>query len=425
MQRFATPGRILVLALSLALAGALHLPAQPRPALALDNGLALTPYMGWNSYYGQTPLYEAFVLSVARAIVARGLLAAGYNYVWLDATWWDGTRDDSGNIVPPPRQWPHGLRFLTDYIHSLGLRAGIYTDAGADGCAGPGQGSGPGAPGGPDHYQQDADRFASWGFDAVKVDFCGGKTAGLDSATQFQQFGAALAHNASGRPILYNICNPFTPQLDGVSLQDSAYWAFTYGPGIANSWRTSRDIALPGRQPPLSWADMMTNLETNSVHPEAAGPGHWNDPDYLAPELGMSPTEDRTQITMWSMLAAPLMVGSDVRTLSDATVAALTNPEVIAIDQDPLGRQAVKVQAAGGVEIWVKQLASRGALAVTVLNTNADTRSATVNWSDVGATGSAAVRDLWAHTDLGVFPAGVKLSVQGHGAVLLRVRAAS
>src|SRR5262249_11390313 len=145
----------------------------PRPpaAQALANGLALTPYMGWNSYYGQTPLYEEIVLSVADTIVARGLYDAGYQYVWLDTTWWDGVRDDTGNIVAPVRQWPHGMRFLTDYIHARGLRAGIYTDAGANGCAGDNQGSGPSKPGGKDHYQQDADQFAAWGFDAVKIDY--------------------------------------------------------------------------------------------------------------------------------------------------------------------------------------------------------------------------------------------------------------
>ena len=392
-------------------------PARVRAA----NGLALTPYMGWNSTYGKTPLYEQVVLHVADTLVARGLRDAGYRYLWLDATWWDGARDADGVMIAPPRQWPHGLRYLTNYIHSKGLLAGIYTDAGADGCGGAGQGSGPAVPGGPDHYQQDADAFAAWGFDAVKVDFCGGSIAGLDPRTQFTAFGAALAHNSSHRPLLYNICNPFTPAQGDTPLQDSAYWSYTFAPAIANSWRTEFDLGLPDRTPLVTWDDMLRNANSDAAHPEVAGPGHWNDPDYLVPELGMTPTEDQTQATLWAMLAAPLMIGSDVRTLSDASIAMLTNRELIALDQDAAGAQGIRLSDTNGAQIWLRSLADPSARAVALLNTTGSARAIEVRWQDIGLDGPLRVRDLWAHRDLGVTPSAYAVTLPAHAAALLIV----
>jgi alpha-galactosidase len=387
-------------------------------ARALDNGLALTPYMGWNSYYSWTPLNEASILSAADTLVSRGLRDAGYRYVWLDVTWWDGTRDARGDIVPPARQWPHGLRYLTDVLHARGLLAGIYTDAGADGCGGTHQGSGPGGPGAPDHYQQDANQFATWGFDAVKVDFCGGFTAGLDPATQYTRFGYALEHNAAGRPLLFNICNPFSPYNSDPPLQNSAYWSYTFGPQTANSWRTETDSGWLKRSQVFQWPDILRSLAADAAHPEAAGPGHWNDPDYLGPENGMTAIEDRTQFTMWAMLAAPLVIGSDVRALSDDAVAMLTNPEVIAVDQDPLGEQGVLTADNGGLQVWLRPQSS-GSYALALLNTTTAEQPIAANWQDLGLPDVEAARDLWAHADLGPFPDGISVSVPSHGAVLL------
>jgi alpha-galactosidase len=391
-------------------------------ARALDNGLALTPYMGWNSYYGRTPLTEGTIINVANTMVSRGLRAAGYQYVWLDVTWWDGGRNPRGDIVPPAWQWPHGLRYLTDYVHNLGLKIGIYTDAGADGCGGPRQGSGPAYPGGPNHYQQDANQFAAWGFDAVKIDFCGGHAAGLDPQTQFTAFSTALQRNASRRPLLINIVNPFSAANGNPPLQQSAAWSYTFGPGDGNSWRTETDIGYLKRSQPVQWADLLRNLMADAAHPEAAGPGHWNDPDYLVPESGLTPTEDQTQLTMWAMLAAPLMIGSDVRTLSDASIALLTNPEVIAVDQDRLGQQGVEVAASGGLEVWARNLAVPGMQAVALLNTTGSDQTIPVTWQLLGLQGPASVRDLWAHADLGTFDDGYSATVPSHGAALLLVR---
>jgi alpha-galactosidase len=353
--------------------------------------------------------------------VSRGLLAAGYQYVWLDGGWWDGGRDDHGGIVPPARQWPHGMRFLTDYIHAKGLRAGIYTDAGADGCGGDKQGSGPSKPGGADHYQQDVDQFAVWGFDAVKLDYCGGYSAGLDPETQYTQFSRAVANNVAHRPMLLNVCDPFTPVNGDLPLEESGYWSYTFSSTVANSWRTESDIGIPSGDRVLTWSDMIRNMNADAAHPEAAGPGHWNDPDYLAPELGMTAVEDQAQFTMWAMLAAPLMIGNDVRHLSDKAVTMLTDPEVIAVDQDPLGKQGVRVLDSYGVEVWSRPLATPGTRAVALLNLRSFTEPVSVSWRDLGIAGAASVRDLWAHADRGSFDSGYTLSVPSHGAALLIV----
>lgn len=377
--------------------------------------------MGWNSYYGQTPLTEASVMAIADTLVSRGLLVAGYRYVWLDDGWWDGQRDAHGAMLAPPQQWPHGLRYLTDYLHARGLLAGIYTDAGADGCGGAGRGSGPQAPGKLDHYQLDADQFAAWGFDAVKVDFCGGLAAGLDPATQYARFGRALRSNRQQRPILLNISNYHSPLYFDLPLEQTAYWSYTFGPSIANSWRTETDVGLVGRRHVFQWTDVVRNLESDAAHPEAAGPGGWNDPDYLGPELGMSPVEDQAQFSLWAVEAAPLIIGSDVRKLSDASIEMLTNPEVIAIDQDPLGSQGIRIADNAGGQIWMRYLATPGTRAVALLNLTSAVASLVVRWEQLGLTGPAAVRDLWARADDGTFDVGVSVRVPSHGAVLLLI----
>jgi len=331
------------------------------PASALDNGLARTPYLGWNTYYGLGSSFdEATIDSVADAMVSRGLSSAGYRYVWIDGGWWSGTRDAQGDITVDPAQWPHGMKAVADYIHAKGLLAGIYTDAGTDGCGGVNQGS-------YGHYQQDADQFAAWGFDALKVDFCGGTYLHLDPATAYGQFRDALLNNASPRPMLFNICNPFTPDRLGPGdppLERSAYYSYTFGPSTGNSWRTDTDVGFVHS---VQWPDVLRNLDDDAKHPEAAGPGHWNDPDYLGPELGMTAVQAQAQFTMWSMVAAPLIVGSDVRALSPATISMLTNRDVLAIDQDRLGVQGTRISQQGNGDVWVKPLAN-GDRAIALLN---------------------------------------------------------
>jgi alpha-galactosidase len=353
---------------------------------------AAVPYMGWNTYYGVGGIFdEQTILSVARALLHRGLARAGYRIVWLDFGWASGARDGFGRLIVDPQQWPHGLPWLTDWLHRHHLLGGIYTDAGQSGCRGQGVGSF-------GHYQQDADAFAAWGFDAVKVDFCGAGQEGFDPRPLYRRFARALAHNSSHRRLLLNVCNFWVPgQIDGTrpSYANSAYANYRWARRIAQSWRTDTDIGFPHD---VQWVNVLRNLDHDATHPAAAGPGHWNDPDYLAPELGMTASEARAQLSMWAIVAAPLILGSDPRSLSRATVAMLENREVIAVDQDPLGIQGGVVGSNGSGQVWSKPLAG-GAAAVALLNRGSAPLWISTSASRVGLAASKGyvVRDLWAH----------------------------
>lgn len=402
----------LVLGCTLVLAG-----ATPR-ALALDNGLARTPYMGWNTYYGLggSGFNDAKIRAEADAMVSRGFQAAGYQYVWLDGGWWSGTRDANGSITVDPNQWPNGMKAVADYIHSRGLRAGIYTDAGSTGCGGASQGS-------YGHYQQDVDTFASWGYDAVKVDFCGGTKQNLDPATQYGQFRDAILHDTPQRPMLLNICNPFPPGTSPWTpnyppFDRSAYNSYSFGPTSGNSWRTDTDIGFVRN---VQFKDVLRNLDHDAAHPEAAGPGHWNDPDYLGPELGMTSNESQAQFSMWTVVAAPLIIGSDISTLSADAVNMLTNREALDISQDPMGVQGTPISTEGNGQVWVKPLAN-GDRAVALLNrgTVPTTISTDANTIGLRHAPSYNLRDVWQHTTTET--AGtIAASVPGHSVVLYRV----
>ncbi|MBV9337672.1 MAG: glycoside hydrolase family 27 protein [Solirubrobacterales bacterium] len=355
--------------------------------------LAATPYMGWNTYYGVGGLFdERTILDVANSLLARGLAQAGYRIVWLDFGWASGRRDSTGQIVVDPQQWPHGLAWLTAWLHHHGLLAGIYTDAGHAGCADEGVGS-------YGHYREDADTFAAWGFDAVKLDFCGGAQEGFSPQVLDTQFATALWNNASHRAMLLNVDNFWVPgQIGGTlpSYANSSYANYRWAPQIAQSWRTDTDVGFTGN---ILFANVLRNLDHDAAHPAAAGPGHWNDPDYLGPELGMSSNEAQAQLSMWAMLAAPLILGSDARTLSAQTIAMLENPQVIAIDQDPRGIQGAPIQQEGSWQVWAKPLAD-GARAVALLNRGASALPISTNATAVGlrTAGSYRLEDLWHHT---------------------------
>jgi alpha-galactosidase len=382
--------------------------ATAEPAI---NDLAKTPYLGWNTYYGLGSNFNAqTIASVADAIVSRGLKAAGYQYVWIDGGWWSGTRDAAGNITVDAKQWPAGMKAVADYVHSKGLKAGIYTDAGSNGCGGTNQGS-------YGRYQQDVNQFAAWGYDAVKVDFCGGEQQGLDPAVAYGQFRDALLNNSSHRPMLFNICNPFVPET-GAAPGRSAYDSWSFGPKTGNSWRTDTDIGFVHN---VQYRDLLRNLDHDAMHPEAAGPGHWNDPDYLAPELGMTPAEAQTQFSMWSMVAAPLIIGSDVRAISAQTLAMLTNREVLAVDQDKLGVQGTAIATTGNAQVWTKPL-SNGDVAVALFNRGASPQriATTAQQAGLKPASSYTVRDLWQHSTTET--AGrIAAAVAPHSVVLLRV----
>lgn len=397
---------VLVSALVLLAAVVARAPSASR-ALALDDGLALTPYMGWSTYLGiggakSHQLTEGSVEQAADAMVSRGFRAAGYKIVWIDGGWWSGERGADGNMIADRTRFPDGMAAVANYIHADGLLAGIYTDAGTDGCGGPGLGS-------YGHYQQDADQFAAWGYDAVKIDFCGGYQQGLDPRTAYTAFSAAIRNNSSGRPMLIDLCNPTADR----------YHTWRYAPPIANSWRTDNDV---GTYHDVPWSRVVRNLDSDALHPGAAGPGSWNDPDYLGPEMGMTPGEAQAQLDMWAIVSAPLMIGTDVRTMSNSTVAMLTNPEVIAIDQDVTGGQGTLLANFRGLwQVWVKQLAG-GQVAVALLNrgpTAHDIRTSAAAAGLAGAPGYA-LRDVVAHTT--TFTSGViSATVPANSAALFRV----
>jgi len=368
--------------------------AQPALHKVRDNGLARTPPMGWNSWNKfSTHVDDAIVRGIADAMVRNGMRDAGYVYINIDDTW-EGERDAQGNIQPN-RKFPD-MKALSAYVHSKGLKLGIYSSPGPTTCEG--------YEGSYGHEAQDAHTWAAWGIDYLKYDWCGAGMLYTDAEMQplYQTMGDALA--ASGRRIVYSLCQ--------YGRQDVWKW----GPDVGgNLWRTTGDISD-------RWASMSRIGFNQDKLAEFARPGHWNDPDML--EIGnggMSEIEYRTHMSLWSMLAAPLMAGNDLRDVPAPVLAILTNREVIAIDQDKLGKQAKRVAKSGDQEIWSRELAG-GGHAVALFNLAADPAKMTVHWADAGMTKSPKrIRDLWSHSDV-TSGGDYSATVPGHGVVLLRVK---
>jgi alpha-galactosidase len=352
----------------------------PAPAPVTPNGLAATPPMGWNDWYSFTcNVNEQLVEQSAKAMVTSGMKAVGYQYVNIDDCWLAKQRDANGNLQADPAKFPDGIKAVADYVHSLGLKLGIYEDSGTATCAG--------YPGSYGHYQQDADTFASWGIDFVKLDWCNvpfgdfpGMTHQQVAQTLYTQFSQAL--QATGRPMVFSVCE-----------WDPSLKPWTWAPAIANMWRSNNDYGD-------TWNQVLANLDQEASLAPDAGPGHWNDPDILqVGRGGMTTAEDQAHFSMWSMLSAPLLAGNDLRTMSAATQAILTNREVIAIDQDPLGAEATRLSQNGNADVWVKRLAN-GDRAVMLLNRGGTPLniSTTAQAAGLPNAGAYAARDLWAHT---------------------------
>ncbi len=388
--------------------------ARPRrPRARSSSLLAATPYMGWDSYFALGGhISESTILMQASRLLSLGLAREGYRYVWMDVGWWQGSRDSAGAITVSHAQWPHGLRWLAGTLHAAGLRLGLYTDAGRNGCGGSGQGS-------YGHYQQDAATFASWGIDAVKVDFCGGAELHLNPVTAYSEIHAGLA--AAHRPMLLNICNFLQPEqyAEGQpTVAESAFASYAYGPGVANSWRTDTDVGRPGK---VHFPEVLRNVDADAAQPDAAGPGHWNDPDYLGPDQGMSATQFRSQFSIWSILAAPLMISEDLTHISRASLATVSNPAVVAIDQDHAGVQGRLISTEGSGQAWAKPLAD-GSVAVALLNRGKNTLKISTTARAVGLPGVPrySIENLWSgasRSSTGTLAA----SVPGQATVLLRV----
>jgi len=358
--------------------------AQATPAVAA------TPPMGWNSWnkFGCN-VSDKLIREIADAVVTTGMKDAGYQFVNIDDCW-QVSRAADGSIVVDAERFPNGMKPLADYVHSKGLKFGVYTDAGRMTCQK--------RPGSYEHEAQDIKTYASWGVDYVKIDWC--YAEGLEPSVQYPKFRDAIAQ--SGRSIVFSICNW------GVK----APW--TWGPSTGNLWRTTGDIS--------------DNYDSMSVIGFAqdglekfAGPGHWNDPDMLeVGNGGMKRDEYLTHMSLWSILAAPLLAGNDIRSMSDDTKSILMNPEVIAVDQDKKGIQGHRVWDEGPLEIWVKPL-SDGSQAVGLFNRGESPLKITLDFNKIGASTSAKLRDLWQRKDLGAMQDSYTAEVPKHGVVLLKV----
>ncbi|WUV84556.1 NPCBM/NEW2 domain-containing protein [Streptomyces sp. NBC_01476] len=350
-------------------------------------------FNNWNSTHCRAEFNESMVEGIADIFVSQGLKAAGYTYVNIDDCWALPDRNAQGNLVPDPVRFPHGIKAVADYVHSKGLKFGLYSSAGTKTC------DSDGFPGGLGHEQQDANLWASWGVDYLKYDNC--NNTGADAQARYKAMGDAL--KATGRPILYSICEWGSNQ------------PWNWAPGLGNSWRTTGDIAD-------SWSSMIGIAHQNQPLARYAGPGAWNDPDMLeVGNGGMTDTEYRTHFSLWSQMAAPLLIGSDLRSASAATLAILKNTDVIAVDQDPLGRQGTVVSSSGGLVVMSKPLAD-GARAVTLTNENgsAQTVGTTVQAIGLGGASSYAVKDLWSKAASST-SGTISASVPAHGTVMYRV----
>jgi len=368
-------------------------------ATAADNGLARTPPMGWNSWNKfHYDINETIIRKVADSFVSKGLKDAGYTYIIIDDAWQSG-RDKNGIILADKIKFPSGMKALADYIHSKGLKFGIYTDCGDKTCGG--------YEGSLNHEQSDANTYAEWGVDYVKEDWC--FTSGLDAQMQYKKMSDALI--ATSRPILLSLCE--------WGLSSPWLWASSVG----NMWRSTADIAdcwdcTAGNL--LGWTVI---LEQSVNLAPYAGPGHWNDPDMLeVGNSGLTLTESRSHFSMWCMLAAPLIAGNDISNMNDSIKNILTAPELIAVDQDSLGLQATRIRNVGGLQVWQKPL-NDGSIAVALLNLSSANNLMLVSWTELGLmAGDATVRDLWRRTDLGIFKDNFRIAVPSHGVVMLKIR---
>ncbi|MFI9583917.1 ricin-type beta-trefoil lectin domain protein [Streptomyces sp. NPDC052236] len=390
-------------------------PLSAEPAAVSTSQTGVTPppmgWASWNSFFSS--IDHNVIKQQADALVSSGMAAAGYKYVNLDDGWWQGARDANGNIVVDENLWPGGMKAIADYIHSKGLKAGIYTDAGKDGCGYYHPTTRPAAPntGMEGHYQQDLETFQRWGFDFVKIDFCGGKKEGLDQETTYKQIAAAneAASAVTGRKLVLSFC------------EWGSGLPWNWAPGYGDLWRTSVDILQKDETPQLT--KMYYNFD-EALQPAAQHTGYYNDPDMLMVGVnGMTAQRNRLHMSLWSIAGAPLLAGNNVATMSAETRDILTNPEVLAVNQDPRGLQGVKVaEDTRGLRVYGKVLSGTGKRAVMLLNRTGSDANITVRWADLGLTpASATVRNAWSRTDAGSFATSYTTSVPANDAVLLTV----
>jgi alpha-galactosidase len=363
-------------------------------------GLAQTPPMGWNSWnkFG-CDVSEKLIKEIADAMHSSGMKNAGYEYIVIDDCWQVG-RDENGNIIADPERFPSGMKAVADYVHSLGLKFGIYSDAGTMTCQK--------RPGSRGYEFQDARTYADWGVDYVKYDWC-------NTGTQNGQASYKLMRDAiykAGRPMVFSLCD----------------WGWSkpwlWAEDVGHLWRTTDDIMdCWDCEDDRNNAGFTILLDRVVELGSYGGPGHWNDPDMLEiGNEGLTFSESRAHFSLWCILAAPLIAGNDLRNMSDETLGILTNKEVIAVDQDSLGMTGVKVRDDGDLEVWVKQMGN-GDRTVVLFNRGLSTENIMVSWEEMGYPKhlKANVRDLWQHKDLGEFAENFSAEVPSHDAVMIRV----
>jgi alpha-galactosidase len=378
-----------------------------------NDKLALTPPMGWNSWNKfACEINEAKIREVADAMVSSGMKDAGYQYIVIDDCW-HGQRDSLGFIHPDLTRFPSGIKALADYIHSKGLKFGIYSDVGYQTCGG--------RIGSRGHEFQDALTYAQWGVDYLKYDWC--NSEGLNAVGAYTTMRDALF--ATKRPILFSMCE----------WGQNKPWEWAQN--VGHMWRTTGDIynCFDCEKKYGTWSawGVMKIVDMQKGLRKYAGPGHWNDPDMLEVGNGMAVNEDRAHFSIWCMLAAPLIAGNDVRNMSRETHDILTNKEVIAIDQDSLGVEGFKQNTVDSVEVWYKPLKD-GDWALCFLNRGLKPANFDYDWKKQTIFDDVAklelkfdpavyiLHDLWAKKDIGTTAKALKVNVPGHDVFMLRLR---
>ena len=396
INRITRLAAILTVALRAAVVG---LQAQDIATHSTEDGLVLTPPMGWYPWnqFGQEPQNEPLIKEIAKAVVTTGMRDAGYCFVGPD----EGIcfeRGTNGLLTTVLSRYPSGLRGLGDYIHRLGLKYALYTDAGTRTCS-------KAMPGTKGHEFEDMRAFAEWRCDYIKIDWCNAE--GMDIVKAY-----TLLHEAqlvTGRPIVHSLC----------TWGDGEPWR--WAAPIGHLWRTTSDICEPGR---ANWGYATNYAFANQKLYRSAGPGHWNDPDMMIVGMaGLSEARNRTFFSLWCLMAAPLMAGNDVRTMTPSTISILTNLEAIAINQDPLGIQGHVLRQTNGISLWGDKRLYDGGQAVVVYNSQASPTEARLTWTELGLAESAAlyVRNLWTHQTTGPLTRGITLTVPADEAVMLRI----
>lgn len=375
--------------------------------------LAPTPPMGWNSWNKfACDVSEKLIMETADAMANSGMKEAGYQYVVIDDCWQVG-RDSMGFIVADPVRFPSGIKALADYIHAKGLKFGIYSCAGTETCGG--------RPGSRGHEYQDAYMYAQWGVDYLKYDWC--KTEGQTALESYRLMSQKLKE--AGRPILFSLCE----------WGDNKPWE--WAKPIGHMWRTTGDIydCFDCEKNHGTWSawGVMRILDMQEGLRVHAGPNQWNDPDMLEVGVGaLTDNEARAHFSMWCMLAAPLIAGNDLRSMTPQTLAIITNKDAIAVNQDALGVQGFKHSSVNGLETWYKPL-DNGEWAVCYLNRSKEDVALNINWNTInitdelssrsinGATTQYTIKDIWAHKEIGTTKKEMKTVVKTHDVVMLRL----